>query len=392
MRRSPTPRNARFWFVVAASTALLTGCEQRPTNFSQFPGFSAYFAANPPSSALPSATEKALLETYRPRLFVATGQEGPIDFYRDYIGHGTLSDGKGTVLSRKVTRKVLNRYKSAPTVVFVHRPGKTRPRPVAYGRVDRHDVDFPGHGTERFLFLTWHFTFRQSGLPAGMSVMRAGLASLFASRKDWHQLDHYTAATIALDAERRPVALILQQHNYMRTYLIGSDVVMPADRRVRLVAAIDSNELYPYRNGTARRRAAGFLTRDSLAYIMKLGPKPFRAADDITRPDRQIDYRLSFLPPSDAFYTFAGFLGERRWLPGRDGPPGADFNTLPTIKGKPRELFLFYFRPKDRRHFRVLAPALDVLSRSAVDRAIRAQTRAFHQDLQAIRTKSAARR
>lgn len=41
---------------------------------------------------------------------------------------------------------------------------------------------------------------------------------------------------------------------------------------------------------------------------------------------------LDFLPPSDAFYSFQGFLGARRRLPGRDGPPGADFNTWPTLK------------------------------------------------------------
>ena len=115
----------------------LAACEQRPTNFSQYPGFRAYFAANPPSTTPPSAAERALLHKYRPRLWIAAGQEGPIDFYGDYIAHGTLTDGNGKVVSRSVTRAVLNQYKSAPRAVFVHRQGKAPPTPVAYGRIDR---------------------------------------------------------------------------------------------------------------------------------------------------------------------------------------------------------------------------------------------------------------
>ena len=222
--------------------------------------------------------------------------------------------------------------------------------------------------------------------------MRRGLAALFASRKDWHQLDHYTAATLVLDAETRPVALLLQQHNYMRTYLIGRDVTLPADDRIRIVAAIDSNELYPHRPGTHYRPAAGFLTPATLAYILKIGPRPFRAADDVTRPDREVDYRLRFLPPADAFYTFAGFLGERRSLPGRDGPPGADFNTLPSIKGRTKELFLFYYRAGNRRDLATLSPFLESPVEPNVARAMAAQAKAFYTDWQKARPKQAARR
>ena len=57
-------------------------------NFSQYPGFAAWYAANPPEDAPPDAAERALLERYRPRVFLPAGHVGPIDFYRDYVAEG----------------------------------------------------------------------------------------------------------------------------------------------------------------------------------------------------------------------------------------------------------------------------------------------------------------
>ena len=53
------------------------------------------------------------------------------------------------------------------------------------------------------------------------------------------------------------------------------------------------------------------------------------------------------LPKDDAFYTFQGYLGERRRLRGREGPPGADYNTLPSLKPRGVQLLAFYWRDGD---------------------------------------------
>ena len=53
--------------------------------------------------------------------------------------------------------------------------------------------------------------------------------------------------------------------------------------------------------------------------MMGYGACPMMSADDITDPAHTVDYELAFLPGSDAFHTFQGYLGERRLLPGRDG-------------------------------------------------------------------------
>lgn len=60
------------------------------------------------------------------------------------------------------------------------------------------------------------------------------------------------------------------------------------------------------------------------------------------------DYELRYLAPSDAFYTFKGFLGERRTFPGRDGPPGADYNALPQMKLRDLQLLYGYWREGNR--------------------------------------------
>jgi len=54
------------------------------------------------------------------------------------------------------------------------------------------------------------------------------------------------------------------------------------------------------------------------------------------------------LPPDDAFYTFRGWLGARRRLPGRTGPPGADFNTIPAFKPMGIQLMAFYWHEGQR--------------------------------------------
>ena len=121
------------------------------------------------------------------------------------------------------------------------------------------------------------------------------------------------------------------------------------DGRVRIEAAIGSNELYPRRPGRVRRRAASFMSPETAPYLIFGERRLFTLiADDVTAGRHEVNYQLEFLPPSDAFYTFRGWLGARRRLPGRDGPPGADFNTLPRFKPKASQLVVSYWYENDR--------------------------------------------
>jgi hypothetical protein len=345
-RRSP----ARL---LAAALAALAACSEERGNFSQEPGFAAWYAAHPPSTALPTAAERALLERYRPRVWLPEGHEGPIDFYRDYIAQGELRDGGGALISAAVTPEVLNGWKSDPAVVFEHEPGSAAPRPRIYGRIERGELELPGCAAALpVTFLTYNLVFRHSGLPMGLPGWQAALLAPVADLDDWHQLDHYTALTLALAADGAgdlaPFAATFQQHNYLRTYLLADEdrpgrLALPPDGRIAVDIALRSNELYPHRPGHVRRRAVSFMTPEAARYLIEGSDPPWRAADDVTMPAREIEPELAFLPPADAFYIFQGWLGERRALPGRDGPPGADYNTLPPFKPKALQLALFYW-------------------------------------------------
>lgn len=347
----PTPQRRRVLLLVLGLAALagagLAAVVLRlpGTNFSQYPGFAAHFAANPPSDRLPDAQQRALLERFRPRFMLSGGHPGPIGFYEDYVARGRLLDGDGRVIANTVSREVLNSHKDDPRAVFEHGPQDgAAPTPVVLARVDRASLAIGGRA-HRLTFLTYHMVFRHSGLPAGLPPWLEWPARALADPRDWHQLDNYAAASVVLDEEGRPVALMLQQHNYLRTHLVGESMLWPADGRPRIDVAVRSNELYLHEPGRTRRRAVRFLEKGAFLYMLDAGSKPLLNGDDITDPAREADYELGFLPPSDAFYTFQGFLGERRRLPGRSGPPGAAYNTLPALKPLALQLLSGYWRP-----------------------------------------------
>ena len=107
------------------------------------------------------------------------------------------------------------------------------------------------------------------------------------------------------------------------------------------------------------------------------------SADDVTDPDRTVAYELAFLPGADAFYTFHGYLGERRLLPGRDGPPGARYNTLPQLKPLPAQILGGYWREGNegdwQRYRRSRERSGDPAEFS------RAQAPVFHRNLACVR-------
>ena len=342
MARRPLPVGCLAGLVLVGIGASATAAE---TNFSQYPGFAEFFAANPPTG-VPNESDRALLRRHAPRFHLPAGHEGPIDFYRDYIAHGYLVTGDGVRIDGP-TPEELNRHRYDPAAQFVHVPGGEAPRPVVYAGVERTDLwtsHLPGLEDEEFTIAVYHLVFRVSGLPAALPGIVAVSLGLVGDLDDWHQLDHYTAAFVVLDTEELPVALTLQQHNYLRTYLVGESVEPGRDNRFDIDVAIRSNELYPHVRERRRRRAVRFLNPEATAFMMGYGKRPMMSADDVTDPDRTVAYELAFLPGADAFYTFHGFLGARRLLPGRDGPPGARYNTLPQLKPPAAQILGGYWR------------------------------------------------
>lgn len=337
--------------ILAISFFIASGYVRDKPNFSQYPGFAEYFNANPPSSELPDQRDKELLFHYRPRFMLAEGNQLPVDFYRDYISNGVLKDGNGNILSRKVTRDLLNEYKDDPETVFEYVEGNSAGNAVVYGAVNRMTTSFHVDNdqiNQPFTFLRYHLVFKTSGPPTGIPRWQEVVLDLAGDLTDWHQLDHYTAVFLVLTGDglnrEKPIAVMLQQHNNVRTYLFGERIFMPIDDRVVIDVAIRSNELYPHNKGRTRHRAVNMPDAKSMYFLLSGRNKPLLAGFDVTNSSIDVDYDLSFLPPDDAFYTFKGFLGEKRMLPGRTGPQGAYYNTLPELKPLDIQLFSGYWR------------------------------------------------
>ena len=343
--------------IAAALSAFAPMAESAHTDefqFSQLAGFAAIRARRGDSP--PNPEERKLLAQFQPVLYIAPGEEGPLDFYRDYIASGELQSGDGKTVIPNPSREALNQFRRDPHAVFTHHPGGNPVHPVAYGGIHRATLTLAAGETRPVVFLSYHFAFRHSGLPAGIHPLLSALANLAGDARDWHQLDHYTAAFVALDGGYSPFAVLLQHHNYMRTYLIGEDPAFPPDAPPALDAAISSNELYPHRAERTVWPAAGFIGPRTVDYLAGTRDAPpfLRASPDITEGKIRVEYELEFLPPDDAFYIFEGRLGEPRKLPGRDGPPGAIYNTLPVLHPPEAALPVFYWNPPDPEFARII--------------------------------------
>ena len=325
----------------------VSACSQKETLFSEFPGFNTYFEKNKPSEALPTDDEQGLLTQYRPRVFLAEGQTRFIDFYGDYISNGALYHDD-ELISEAVTPELLNQYKDSFTAEFRHSAEPVKGSPTVYGRVDYDTLEYKQQQYP-MTFLSYNLPFASSGLLKGLPTWQRALMGAVGDNADWHQLDHYVGMTITL-YQNKPVAVTLQQHNYKTTWLLDnsgkadgvSSIALPQDSRVSVDVAMQSNELYLHSTELVEHPSASFVEEDNIEFLKTGKNKPMMAGWDITHGQQEQEYALKFLPTADAFYTFKGRLGEKRSLPGRDGPPGAQYVSLPELMPRALRLVTSY--------------------------------------------------
>lgn len=339
-------------YIVAALCSLLLSACSGGQNFSQFPGFAQHFADYPPSPKPPNDAELALLKQYQPRIFTAIDQPGPIDFYEDYIAHGYLSV-EGKKLTEAVTPALLNQHRDNPSALFKYEgdyklPGSS----VVYARIDYESPQYQNNNYH-FTFLTYNLVFPVSGILQGLGKLQSLGLSIGGNLDDWHQLDHYVNVSVAL-LNDKPVAMTLQQHNYQTTYLLDSEAP-----DISVDIAMRSNELYPHNKDKQQHPAVSFISEDNLEFIITGGNKPMMAGFDITHGQQEISYTLKFLPQTDAFYQFKGLLGKTRLLPGRSGPPGADYTTLPGLMPRHIRLITGYRTDSVEQEIELFAKLFD---------------------------------
>jgi len=340
-------RTFPHYFIITILCFFISACSQKETLFSEFPGFDTYLAKNKPSDALPTVSEQRLLEQYRPRVFLAKGQTRFIDFYDDYIANGELYNNDKLV-SKAVTPALLNQYKDSFTAEFRYDTQSGKSSPTIYGRVDYDTLEYKQQQYP-MAFLSYNLPFAHSGLLKGLPMWQRALMGVAGDNTDWHQLDHYVGVTIAL-YKQTPVAVMLQQHNYQTTWLFDNSgkadgqtsVALPADSRISVDVAMQSNELYLHAAERIEHPSVSFVGEDNIEFIKTGKNQPTMAGWDVTHGQQEQAYTLKFLPTSDAFYTFKGRLGEKRSLPGRDGPPGAQYVTLPDLMPHALRLVVAY--------------------------------------------------
>jgi len=368
------------WLALAALILVvpLFGCGMRstPDGFASYPGFAAYFTAHPPSDKMPTEAEARLLRRYRPTLFLPPGHAGPIDFYADYLPYTRMVNlADQTVLAQPPSRDDLIAHQEQFTASLERVTEPDTRHPTVYARIRQEVVSFPhgdGQTAVPLTFLTYTVPFAHSGLPAKLGRMQGGLISLAEAllgwqRSDWHPLDVYTAYTLVLTENLQPFAVLLAQHNHHRSYLIGKDLIWPKDDHLALDVAISSNELYLSSGDAApvAHRTIPFFSE--LDYLLSGSNPPLAHGWDITHGPNaggtRTPYRLGFLPPSDPFYTFKGWLGDYRpfmgFYVGRSGSPGADYYTIPALLPLGNTLKFSYLQDGDEQDIAAVRRHID---------------------------------
>ena len=90
-----------FVVILFGYCAFILAFPKREKTFASFPGFDAYYKANPRRTSSANDSEKELLKKYKPSLFISEGGTAPISFYDDYIANGELRDLRGKILKKK---------------------------------------------------------------------------------------------------------------------------------------------------------------------------------------------------------------------------------------------------------------------------------------------------
>jgi hypothetical protein len=368
--------------------ALMAGCgENRSGNgtFADYPGFEEYYADACTEMSIPDPpdeTERLLLELYRPRFVLPPGGRHPIDFYRDYLPFAAMvSHSDHSTLHENVTPALLRENRENPDAYldFRKKPfsggggppaGRT---PTVYGRAHRVRVNFPCPGGDTcarsFIFLKYNITFAVSGLAADLPFgYETALRLMGMDPEDWHELDNYVAVHVVLDEREEPLAVLLAQHNHHRTYLAGRDIPLPPDRRMSFDIALRSNEVYPSSDSEEPVRHRTVRWALFMKYLISGEDPPLMRGYDLTvgrrAGGREIPYDLVLLSPCDPFYTAKIMLGEPRAFLGRyigrDGPPGADYYTIPDLLPLGDLLQFSYLRDGAPEDISVIEEAIDI--------------------------------
>lgn len=315
---------------------------------------------------------QALLEKFRPRIFVAPGGLLPIDFYRDYLPNTVAKDASNAIVNAAPDRRYL-KYIERSYGYYLDYQGKhltsssvSRSNYVTtlYGRLYREVMEpaKPGSNTPRpYLILKYNAVFSASGLPARLPWYKNLGASLAGDTDMWHELDIHGAIHIFVnEITQQPEILLLAQHNHFRAYVIGRDIPSwRADKKIAVCFAQRSNEPYPCPTGSTVKRHRTVGNPGNFSFVVTGENALWDGSEDVVYGEQagaqEINYALKFLPSRDPLYVSWIPLGDKLKILGlfstfyREGPPGMDMNTFPALKKYTNLAQFWYFKEGDTK-------------------------------------------
>jgi hypothetical protein len=372
-----------------------SGQKSEYTTFADYPGFREVYDKKCPDT-IPSPAisdrDRRLLERFSPRFNLPPENYYPVDFYREYLPSTVLRHYPDKrVVADRVTFEVLKRYQHNKQFYLDFRlrhfqkavlerraaerqqhHGIEKRETTVYGRIYREQVSSTclsrGNCTRDLTFLKYNIVFPVSGLPAKLPAgYETLLKALGLNPDDWHELDNFVAVHIVLDEGENPIAVLLNQHEYSRTYMTGGDIPLPPDERIVFDIAVRSNEVYPA--SAAEKPVEHRVIKDifHLPYLLSGDDPPLVRGHDITRGINsggyEVPYQLVFLSPCDPFYRASIVLGELRPFLGkyigRDGPNGADYYTIPQLLPLGKLLQFSYLTEGAPEDIRVVEQSID---------------------------------
>ncbi len=316
-----------------------------------------------------------LLERFKPVIYIAPDSYRPMSFYRDYLPNCDVRSVKtdSDIQTGRADRQLLMEIQFAGDNYLDYQLSPEQAlaltekdvHPTIYGRVYT-DTLSDGNGSVSLIFLKYSLVYPHSGLPAKIGFLKRMGSSIIGHRKGWHELDIHGAIHIVLHGEtKKPIGLILAQHNHHRVLLAGKDFIWPENDRVSISVAQYSNEPYLLPSGAPHRLAPVSGNPMNLEFLFGVSKRvPFNGGFDkiftLEGGAINIDTALEFLSLDDPLYRASIPLGDRRKIFGlwdtwyMRGPPGIDFYTFPELKNLADLMAFWFIDPSDKTFFKLV--------------------------------------
>lgn len=300
----------------------------------------------------PSAEKKDLLKTFAPNFYRHSADCGAMDFYQQYGKIAKLVNKKSVLPLTQLNLK--RRERSLETKVILTQEPKclSHKRPPLYASEWKEQIPLGGRKYLKLNVLRYSFSFFKTNLPKVQSPFLKA-RTLFAEKEKWHFLNLHSAVYFLMDQDQKPIVVVLAQHNYFRTYLIGRDVTLEQAREICLA----ERSYAPYFCHLKGKQSASMSNKDFDWVVTQEAP-PLLALWDLIPPKskrKKLNYRIEFLASRDPLLTSWISLApaEQNWFAvpyfQHPAPAGMKLYTHPDLAPVWKTAAYYYFDPYNEK-------------------------------------------